>query len=268
MPLRSRDLGGFPVSSLVGFISYTYLAFFCFKKFQSKISTIHIFLFLFIGLWLFELPFRVLDFQKTIISLPDMLVKSLGVVSGYLYWKIKSPFDVLILLIGCLFAVFMYFQGWDYWGHYRSFGTFTGKVTAYELQPFEGINEKNTQINNKTIENKIVLLDFWHTKCGVCFEKFPQLQAFYDKYKNDNSITVFAVDKPLEEDKEKSAFKVIEEEGYSFPVFLPNDEELPEKFGVTVYPTTYVINKQGNVVYKGRIEGAILTAEELKRNNQ
>jgi thiol-disulfide isomerase/thioredoxin len=259
--------GGFPLSSLVGFILFFYLTVFCFERFTNlKVATILFTLFL--GLWIIQLPIRVVDFYSTLISLPDSIIHTLGIFFGFIYWRLKSPYSIFAMFLGCSLTVFMYFQGWNYWFHYLNFNTFTGKVSAYKLQQsFEGINEKNNRINNQTLENKIVLLDFWHTRCGACFEKFPQLQTFYDKYKDDDSITVFAVDKPLDEDKQKSAFKVIEEEGYNFPVFLPNDEELPEKFGVKVYPTTFVINRQGNVVYKGSIEGAILRVEELKRNN-
>jgi thiol-disulfide isomerase/thioredoxin len=269
IPFRSVNFGGFPVSSLIGFIAYTYFTLLCFEKLKDKNQQILNLFAIFIGLWLLELPMRILDFQLTLTSFPDILLKSLGVVCGFLYWKLKSPCNILVIFIGCVLSVFMYFQGWIYWAHYRNFDNFTGKVSAYKLpQNIEGANKNNNKINNQTLENKIVLLDFWHTRCGVCFQKFPQLQAFYDKYKNDDSIAVFAVDKPLEEDKLQSAFKVIEEEGYNFPVLLPTDEDLPEKFGVKVYPTTFVINRQRNVVYKGDIEGAVLMAEELKRNNQ
>jgi thiol-disulfide isomerase/thioredoxin len=200
-------------------------------------------------------------------GLPVVITYFLGVFSAYFYLKSKLPKNLIVFTLSSFFVVFMFFQGWDYWLHKLDYGTFTGKIESDKLQQkVEGIDQHNNKINNQTLESKIVLLDFWHTKCGVCFQKFPQLQTFYDKYKNDDSVIIFAVDKPLDEDKEKSAFKVIEEEGYNFPVLLPTDEDLPEKFGVKGYPTTFVINKQGNVVYKGDIEGAILRVEELKRN--
>jgi thiol-disulfide isomerase/thioredoxin len=276
-PLRARNFeeitglqieGGFPLSSLVGFILFLYLTVFSLNKLNTQNKNGVVFA-LIAGLWIIQLPIRIVDFYSTLASLPDSLIQTLGIICGFLYWRLRSSLGLITLFLGSLITVFMFFQGWDYWNHYLNFNNFTGKVSAYKLQQtFEGINEKNVRINNQTLENKIVLLDFWHTRCGVCFQKFPQLQAFYDKYKNDDSIAVFAVDKPIQEDKQKSAFKVIEEEGYNFPVLLPNDEDLPEKFGVKYYPTTFVINRQGNVVYKGSIEGAILTAEELKRNNQ
>ncbi len=265
MPLRGSDFGGFTTSAFIGFIAYVYLTIFCFDKCKGKISQVFILFGVFIGLWLLELPMRVVDFKGTLASFPDILLKSSGVFCGFLYWRLKHPYNLLVMLLGSILAVFMFFQGYNFWLHKLSFGTFTGKVSPYNSsQNIEGTDQNNKQLKNQTLENKIVLLDFWHTKCGVCFEKFPQLQAFYDKYKFDDSMVIFAVNEPLEEDKEKSAFKVIEEEGYNFPVLLPNDEELPEKFGVKGYPTTFVIDRQKNVVYKGDIEGAIKMVEELK----
>jgi thiol-disulfide isomerase/thioredoxin len=270
VPIRLADIGpGIIWSSLVGFITFFYLTLFLLVKFKNKTQFWKIILALIIGECIlfpnviydlfFELPW----------FLPQLVIQTIGIICGYLYLRLSKPLNVFSVLIGCLIAVFMFFQGFDYWLHYLNYETFTGKVNAYSLsQKLEGINQHNNKVTNQTLENKIVLLDFWHTRCGVCFQKFPQLQAFYDKYKNDDSIAVFAVDKPLEEDIQKGAFKVIEEEGYNFPVLLPTDEELPEKFGVKVYPTTFVINRQGNIVYKGGIEGAILMAEDLKRSSQ
>jgi thiol-disulfide isomerase/thioredoxin len=266
VPLRLSGIGtGIGLSSLVGFILFFYLTLFLLVKFKDKTAFWKIFVALIIGECIlfpnviydlfFELPW----------FLPQLVIQTIGIICGYLYWKLEKSFGLLSFLPGCLITVFMFFQGYDYWLHYLNYETFTGKVNAYSLsQKLEGINQHNNKVTNQTFDNKIVLLDFWTTSCGVCFQKFPQLQAFYDKHKNDDSIAVFAVDKPLEEDTQNSAFKVIEEKGYNFPVLLPTDEELPEKFGVKAYPTTFVIDKQGNVVYKGGIEGAILMVKELK----
>jgi thiol-disulfide isomerase/thioredoxin len=163
----------------------------------------------------------------------------------------------------------MFFQGYDYWLHRIDYGTFTGEVQARNLPAkFEALDEQKNIITDENFRNKIVLLDFWHTRCGVCFSKFPQVQAAYDKYKNDSSVAIFAVDKPLEEDKPNQAFQTIKEKGYSFHVVVPTDEELPEKFGVKGYPTTFVVNQNSQIVYKGDIEGAVKMVDELKSNSR
>ncbi len=60
---------------------------------------------------------------------------------------------------------------------------------------------------------------------------------------------------------------MIKEEGSSFPVVIPTNEELPEKFGVKGYPTTFAIDRNGTITYKGDIEGAVKMVAELKEKN-
>jgi len=203
-------------------------------------------------------------------SLPNLILDLLGIISGFLYLRLENPFRLLPFLISLAFAsLFILFQGWDYLAHHYNFGTFTGRINAYGLsQKIEGTDQHNNKITNQLFENKIVLLDFWITTCGLCFKKFPQVQAAYDKYKNDPSVAIYTINKPVEENKPNQVFEMIKEEGYSFSVMIPMDEELPEKFSVTCYPTTFVINQNSQIVYKGDIEGAVKMVDELKSNSR
>jgi peroxiredoxin len=163
----------------------------------------------------------------------------------------------------------MFYRGWDYWIHKISFGTFTGKVEARKIPTsFIVLDENKTSVTEKNIINKIVLLYFWITRCGICFDKFPYIQTAFDKYKNDSLIMILAVNKPLEGDKPDQAYRTIKEEGYSFPVFTTKDEDLLENFDVKYYPTTFVIDRNGMIVFKGDIAGAVKMIGELKSNSR
>ena len=170
---------------------------------------------------------------------------------------------VVPALLGCVVTLFVVWKGDDLWNHYCTYGNFTGRVAAQKIESYQadGLDQTGTQITNQAFENKLVLLDFWHTHCGWCFEGFPTLQAFYNKQKDNPSVAMFAVDKPLDEDENGQAFRMIAEEGYSFPVLVPSDKELPERFGILVYPTTLVLDPAGNVIYRGEINGAIALVE-------
>lgn len=162
----------------------------------------------------------------------------------------------------------MFFQGWDFWIHKYSYGTFTGKVEAYNLPTsFEAFDENKSFITDNDFKNKVVLLDFWTTTCGICFQKFPQLQTLYEKYKTNPYVNILAVNTPFEEDKPNQAFEMIKKRGFTFPVVITKEEDLAQKFGVKYYPTTFVINPNGQVVYKGDIEGAVKMVDALKTND-
>lgn len=171
-------------------------------------------------------------------------------------------------MICAAFAVFMFCSGWDYWIHKLNYGTFTGKVEAYNLPArFEAFDESRNFVTDADFSGKIVLLDFWITTCGLCFEKFPYLQSSFERYKNDSSVIVLAVDTPIEGDTPNKAFQLIKNKGYNFPVVITKETDLAEKFGVFAYPVTFVINQKEQIVYRGDVEGAIRTVEQLKQNH-
>ena len=152
------------------------------------------------------------------------------------------------------------------WVHRLNFGTFTGRINPANLPArFEVVTEEGDTISDEAFAGKTILLDFWHTRCGVCFEKFPEVQAVYDRYKTDPTVSVLAVNKPLEEDRPGEPFEIIKAEGYSFQTVVSKDAYMPENFGVQVYPTTFVIDRKGEVVFKGGIEGAVKMVEELRQ---
>ncbi len=157
----------------------------------------------------------------------------------------------------------MYFSGYDLWIHKLNFGTFTGHVSYKLPARFEAFDQSKALITDRDLDGKVVLLDFWHTRCGACFKKFPELQRLFDEYKANPSVAILAVDKPLEDDAEGQAFQMIKEEKYTFPVVVAKNENLPELYDVEVYPTTMVINRQGTVVFRGRIEDAARQVEKL-----
>ncbi len=90
---------------------------------------------------------------------------------------------------------------------------------------------------------KWVLLDFWYVGCGWCRKLAPNLGKIYNEYKGKLEIISINVDK--ESDKEKM-MKVIEEDKMVWvQVNDKTKKDLPEYFGVTGYPTLYLIDPQG-----------------------
>ena len=66
--------------------------------------------------------------------------------------------------------------------------------------PICGADLSGNRLNEKTLDGKVVLLDFWATWCGPCIAEFPHLKLLYQKYKDKGfEIISYSVD----EDQEK-----------------------------------------------------------------
>lgn len=249
-----RGFAGMPVSTLVGYTANFFLTYFALHKHQEYLTSRQILTDVYLGASILEIPFRV--FNLGLLSLPDFGFHLLGIICGYLFFTLHSYAKWGILLTGFSLAVLMYYDGYDRWIHKLNNGTFTGSVSYPFPGDFFASDEKGKAISREDIGNKIVLLDFWHTACGVCFQKFPKLQKVYEKYKSNPAVTILAINNPLEDDKEGQAFQMIKERGYTFPVIISTREDLAEVLGVNGYPTTFIIDPQGTVIFKGSIEYA------------
>jgi len=104
-------------------------------------------------------------------------------------------------------------------------------------------------VDAKTLEGKILVVDFWATWCGPCKRAFPYLQKVYDKYK-DNPNVKFIVLNSAWSNTIKDARKWAKEEDYTFPYYFDKDSKITDAFGVRGIPTTFVVGPGGNTQFK------------------
>ena len=102
--------------------------------------------------------------------------------------------------------------------------------------------------------NKTVVLDFWTTKCGVCFKKFPAYEGVFEHYKDDARVEVYAVNVPLKTDIFSETLERFQKLDYKFPtLFLTNSHSLEEKYNIDGYPHILII-KNRQIEYSGVME--------------
>lgn len=212
---------------------------------------------------LIYIPIHIFNFKSTLISLPSSSAHFMGIAMGLilsnLYGKIKYILGTMFIIM----TFWLTFIGYPKWINKINYNTFSGHVSYKVPHPFSCRDQLKNHINNDNLRGKIVLLDFWNTKCGVCFEKFPLLQKLFTKYQNNQNVMIYALDAPLISDSLNEAFLMIEQRKYTFNVLMPDDIHLPERFGVLSYPTTIVIDRSGNIVFKGDIEQAASALDHL-----
>lgn len=57
-------------------------------------------------------------------------------------------------------------------------------VNGVKMPNIEGVDRGGNPVSLASIENKIVLVDFWASWCKPCIEAFPEMEKMYAKYKN------------------------------------------------------------------------------------
>ncbi len=107
-------------------------------------------------------------------------------------------------------------------------------------------------------QGKVVFLNFWATWCPPCRQEMPNIQALYEKHGgNIQDLVVLGVASPnagREQDAEAVA-AFLEEQGYTFPVVMDEGGQWAGVYGISAYPTTFMIDREGRVF--GYVQGAI-----------
>jgi hypothetical protein len=131
-PLRAFDMG---YSSLAGFVLYFFFTVFCLYRYGAHLSVTFIVGALVAGLWLVQLPMRVSWFKPTMVSLPEALLQTFGIICGLFYWRLKGVWRFFPALIGSILVTCMFFFGYGMWVHKLNYGNFTGRIQSLRL-PF------------------------------------------------------------------------------------------------------------------------------------
>ena len=129
-------------------------------------------------------------------------------------------------------------------------------VQGEPLPDFTLKNLKGEDVSLSSIEDKIVLINFWATWCQYCREEMPDLQKL--KEENDD-LVVLAVN--VDETK-KQAEDYVNDGGYDFEVLLDEDGKLAAQYLVTGMPSSYFVGTDGK--YVGRVPGMI-TYEQMNQ---
>lgn len=127
-------------------------------------------------------------------------------------------------------------------------GTEETAVPAIDFELTDQYGETHTLTDYK---GKIIFLNFWATWCPPCRAELPDIQKLYEEYAaaGDDSVVMIGVAAPGY-GGEKSAEEIaafLEENGYTYPVLMDEGGELFLQYGVYSYPTTFMIDKDGNV---------------------
>lgn len=104
-------------------------------------------------------------------------------------------------------------------------------------------------------EGKVVFLNFWATWCGPCKKEMPEIQELYEDHGgNTEDLIVLAVANPRSEEysgadvTQPEIEQFLSENGYTYPVVMDLTGEVFADYGISAFPTTFMITREGKVL--------------------
>lgn len=108
-------------------------------------------------------------------------------------------------------------------------------------------------------KGKTVFLNFWATWCGPCRSEMPDIQKLYEAYdtEGEDAVIILGVAAPgLGQEKDEAGIKAfLDENGYTYPTVMDTTGELFAQYGISSFPTTFMIDRDGNIF--GYVSGAL-----------
>ena len=155
-----------------------------------------------------------------------------------------TALSLALLLIGCLTACGTSERNTAASTQSSTVAPFDGSPELGDTMPeltFTTAEGETVSLSQLLGEKKLVVLNFWFANCTWCLREFPVMEVAYQRYQQD--VEILAVN-PVDSASDIRAFR--EEKAYSFPM-APCSRELALSFGVTGYPTSVFIDREGTI---------------------
>jgi len=114
----------------------------------------------------------------------------------------------------------------------------------YDIDLIGHNGAKNTNLLDFKNSGEVIFLNFWGSWCPPCVAEMPTIQKLYEAKGQKVKFVLIAI-----QDKPKVFNAFLEKNNYTMPVYEPSSP-LSNNILPRVFPTTYILNKKGQVVLK------------------
>ncbi|WP_107688039.1 peroxiredoxin family protein [Neisseria wadsworthii] len=127
-----------------------------------------------------------------------------------------------------------------------------GGLIAYVLMPkadpvpdfsLKGLDGKT--YNNASLKGNVTFINFWFPTCPGCVSEMPKVIKMAQDYQGKN-FQVYGIAQPI--DPLESVENYAQTRALPFPVMYDADGKVGKAFNTMVYPTSVLINKNGEVL--------------------
>ena len=136
----------------------------------------------------------------------------------------------------------------------------TNTATGSSFPQFEGNDLDENKVDSSIFsENAVTVVNFWFNDCKPCVEELSEMNALNDRIKEQGGEVIGVNVGTLDGNEENiaTAKQILETKGakYRNIYFDSNSDAGKFALGVTAFPTTYVIDRNGNIVGEALLGG-------------
>ncbi len=119
------------------------------------------------------------------------------------------------------------------------------RAGGYEAADFELPDLSGRVHKLSELRGKVVFLNLWATWCPPCIAEMPSIEALHRRFGSED-LAILAVS--ADGGGESVVRPFVENLGLTFPILLDPEGTLSPRYGVTGYPETFVIGRDGRVI--------------------
>ena len=114
-----------------------------------------------------------------------------------------------------------------------------GKAPAWKLKDLQG-----REVTSADFKGKVVVVDFWATWCPPCRAEIPGYIALQKKYA-DKGLVIVGIS--VDENGAAAVAPFAKAKGINYQMLLFNDDVVAAFGGIEGIPTTFLIDREGNI---------------------
>ncbi len=126
--------------------------------------------------------------------------------------------------------------------------SYTGAMRASPAPAVTIVSLRGEKITTADLRGRVVLVNFWATDCVICVKEMPQIVSTYERFRAQGFDTIAVA---MRHDPPNYVLAYVARNALPFTVALDPLGELAQAFGgVRATPTSFLLDRRGNIVWR------------------